>query len=257
MWKNNFNVYNYFFWNENILLIGDKMFFSKYKYQILIILLVLFNICIVIKNKDNYFISEHVILTKNEEKKLELNIDKNQKYKILVYYPETKHKKLNNIINNKVTSVVSLFKNVVSKEKNTSNQLYTLNITYDSYEYKDFISYVFYIEYNIGEAHPNQYIWSVVYDSKNNEEITIEKLIKMYPNILFELSNYCRSVLKKDNKITNFSMMIGGTAPKKDNYSKFCFTNKGLNVYFERYQIAPYSSGYFVLTIPYIKFVNY
>ena len=64
-----------------------------------------------------------------------------------------------------------------------------------------------------------------------------------------------RKILKKDPKITGYSMMINGTEPKKNNFNDFCFTDKGLIIFFNRYQVAPYSSGSFVITVPYNKFL--
>lgn len=215
----------------------------------------MFNICIVIKNKDNYMINEHVVLTKNEEKKLELNIDQNRKYKILAYFPETKYTSLNSIVKDKVSLVVSNFKNIVEQESDNSNQLYNLNITYDSYEYKNYISYAFYSELNVGGAHPTHAIWTIVYNIDTQEEIDIDKMIDKYPNFLKILSDYSRKILKKDPKITGYSMMINGTEPKKNNFNDFCFTDKGLIIFFNRYQVAPYSSGSFVITVPYNKFL--
>ena len=46
-------------------------------------------------------------------------------------------------------------------------------------------------------------------------------------------------------------MILDGTLPKKENFSNFAFTDKGLLVFFNRYQIAPYSFGSFNITIPY------
>ena len=45
--------------------------------------------------------------------------------------------------------------------------------------------------------------------------------------------------------------LIEGTSPTIDNYKNFALTNKGLNIYFEYYQIAPYYYGYSEVTIPY------
>ena len=46
----------------------------KYKYQVIIMLLILFNLCVVLKNQENYLLTDNVVLTKNDEKKLELRL---------------------------------------------------------------------------------------------------------------------------------------------------------------------------------------
>ena len=45
--------------------------------------------------------------------------------------------------------------------------------------------------------------------------------------------------------------MLDGTTPNKKNFTKLIFSNKGLILYFERYQIAPYYLGEYNITIPY------
>ena len=49
-------------------------------------------------------------------------------------------------------------------------------------------------------------------------------------------------------------MILDGTLPKKENFSNFAFTDNGLLVFFNRYQIAPYSYGSFNIIIPYSDF---
>lgn len=46
-------------------------------------------------------------------------------------------------------------------------------------------------------------------------------------------------------------MLLDGTKPTKENFSKFALTKDGLKVYFDYYQIAPYYYGNSELTIPY------
>ena len=46
------------------------------------------------------------------------------------------------------------------------------------------------------------------------------------------------------------SMLKDGTAPTVDNFKNIVFSNNGLIIYFERYQIAPYYFGEIALTYP-------
>ena len=50
-------------------------------------------------------------------------------------------------------------------------------------------------------------------------------------------------------------MLKEGTQPLTNNYKNILFTNEGLIIYFERYQIAPYYYGDYKITIPY-KYLN-
>lgn len=209
--------------------------------------------CIVIKNKDNYLINEHVTLTKNEEKKLELSVNQNKKYKIHVYFPRTDYTNLNNEIKKEITGRVSSFKNIIENKKENTNQLYSLNAVYDNYKYKNYLSYVFYFEYDFNISND---VWTIVYKADTNEIITINDLIKRYPDFLKKISNYCRNVLKKDYKIPNYSMMLKGTLPTKDNYSNFYFTDDGLIIIFNKHQVSSYDSGNFEILVPYNEFIN-
>ena len=50
-------------------------------------------------------------------------------------------------------------------------------------------------------------------------------------------------------------MLKEGTLPTADNFKNILFSDKGLIIYFERYQIAPYYYGDYSITIPY-KYIN-
>ena len=51
------------------------------------------------------------------------------------------------------------------------------------------------------------------------------------------------TVTVADNKVT--------VTRKNDNFKNFAFTPNGFTVYFNRYQVAPYSYGSFYIIIPY------
>ena len=46
-------------------------------------------------------------------------------------------------------------------------------------------------------------------------------------------------------------MLKEGTLPTTDNFKNILFTDKGLIIYFERYQIAPYYYGDYNIIAPY------
>ena len=50
-------------------------------------------------------------------------------------------------------------------------------------------------------------------------------------------------------------MLKEGTLPILNNYKNILFSDKGLIIYFERYQIAPYYFGDYSITVPY-KLLN-
>lgn len=223
----------------------------KYKYQVIIMLLILFNLCVVLKNQENYLLTDNVILTKNDEKKLELNDE--HSYKALVYYPNSKYKILNKEISINIKKYVDEFKKNIKNVDVQKNQYYTLDITYDEYKYNNYLSYVFYIDDYIGGAHPNRRIWTISYDIKNGNIITIDDLIKKNPDFLEKLSTIIRKELLSNAKISNTSMLLEGTKAVKENFTKFAFGKKSFLVFFQPYQVSSYSSGSFVVEVSYSK----
>ena len=179
---------------------------------------------------------------------INIKADVSLNYKININYPVTEYKKLNKKINKKIDYYQNLFFKEIKDSDIIIYDYYTLFINYESYTYKNILSYVFFIEYFVGGAHPNHFIFTINYDTENNDFITSINNIK-------EISDYCRKELIKDKRIVNTSMLYDGTKPNKENFKNFVFTNNGYIFYFERYQVAPYSSGDISLIVPYnLKF---
>lgn len=213
----------------------------KIKYLIIFILII--NIVFYI-----YIINVKAI--SNNEYKIE---EKTNNYKITVYYPKTDYSKLNNVINDKIYGYIKEFKEDVNSSDYPINQYYSLIILYDSYEYDNYISYIFRIEDYTGGAHPNHRIYTVVYDIKNNEIITIDDLINKNQNILNIFSETSREILKSNNRITSSTMLYEGTKPKLQNFENFVLSKNGIILFFQQYQVAPYSQGEFNVLINYKK----
>ena len=174
------------------------------------------------------------------------NIRAKEKYEITNNFKNTEYELLNKVINTSLNKFINEFK------KSACDDLdYYLHITHDKYEYKDYISYVFYIESYSGGAHPNHNIWTVVYDKKNNCIVSIDTLIQSSPSILNKFSKMSRNHLLYNKNIVDTNMMLEGTKPIKDNFSRFVFSKDGIILFFEYYQVAPYSSGEFKVVIPY------
>lgn len=223
----------------------------KYRYQIIITLLILFNICVVINNKDNYVIKEQTITTKNEENKIEMQVEDD--YKIKIYYPITKYRILNEKINETVTQYIDSFKNKIKTPNEKLNQYYTLNIQYEYYSYEKKISYVFYINEYSGGPHQNTLISTISFDKEQNKMIDIDNLIEKNSIIIKQISNYCREKLLKNPNVDDMEKLMYATDEQKENFSQFAFTKDGLLIFFEPYEISSYSKGTFSVKIPYYK----
>ena len=207
------------------------------KYLIIIILVILFSVIFyLIINKQN---------TKN---KYSINHNDNN---ITINYPSTNYPKVNTIIKEYLDTSINNFKNITLDKTKTT---YYLIINYKEYHYHNLISYIFFAESFTGGAHPVHLIKSFVYNINTNSFITINTLTKNNPNILNELSNYAYNTLSNkkifQNQVVN-NMLKEGTLPTTNNFKNILFTDKGLIIYFERYQIAPYYYGDYNITIPY------
>lgn len=214
-------------------------------------LLLVFNICVIINNKNYYFMSRKVVVTNNQEKKLEYTSKK--QYKIKAYYPDIKYPLLDKVITDKINKYIDEFKDNVIDIPVKQNQYYTFYLLYDMYSYQDFISYVFSIETYTGGAHPNHDIFTVTYDKSTDKIVTMADLIETNPNFLNTASSTAREELINNPGIVDINMLNSGTTAEIDNFSRFAFSSDGIVFFFTQYQIAPYSSGTFEITVPYSK----
>ena len=188
------------------------------------------------------------LIIKNKRNKYNINHNDNN---ITINYPSTNYLKVNTIIKEYLDTSINNFKNITLDKTKTT---YYLIINYKEYHYQNLISYIFFSESFTGGAHPIHLIKSFIYNIDTNSFITINTLIKNNSNILKELSNYTYKTLSNkkifQNQVVN-NMLKEGTLPTTDNFKNILFTDKGLIIYFERYQIAPYYYGDYNITIPY------
>ena len=81
-------------------------------------------------------------------------------------------------------------------------------------------------------------------------------LVLKQPN-LESLATICREeltvALAAQNDANLQSMIQAGTEPVPENYDLFTISDKGLTIYFEKYQVAPGSQGSQAVLIPYLK----
>ena len=188
------------------------------------------------------------LIIKNKRNKYNINHNDNN---ITINYPSTNYLKVNTIIKEYLDTNINNFKNITLDKAKTT---YYLIINYKEYHHQNLISYIFFSESFTGGAHPIHLIKSFIYNIDTNSFITINTLIKNNPSILKELSNYTYKTLSNkkifQNQVVN-NMLKEGTLPTTDNFKNILFTDKGLIIYFERYQIAPYYYGDYNIIVPY------
>ena len=169
-----------------------------------------------------------------------------------ISYPRTKYPILNKDIKDKIKKLIDEFMSYAQTEVEY-NFTYTLDISYDEYGNENYLSYVFYTSTYTGGAHPDNQIFTINYDIKKNQLVTIEEIIENKFTLSY-LSDKSRRILKQNDQFkdeTSLEMLINGTTPNKENFKNFVFTENGIVIYFEQYQIAPYSAGSFKVLIPY------
>lgn len=169
---------------------------------------------------------------------------------IQIIYPRTKYGVVNEEIASFIQKQIQTFMSF-AKEPIQENFTYTLDISHDEYSYQDYLSYVFYVSSYTGGAHPEHFIFSLVYDVSENKMITMRDLVLEKEDLLSILSFESRKTLSSNPKIVDSAMMMEGTAPILKNFSIFAFAPMGIMIFFPEYNVAPYSSGAFKVVIPY------
>lgn len=167
-----------------------------------------------------------------------------------ITYPNSNYKILNNEVIKYIHSNIKEFMKYA--QDHVQNLPYSLYIYYDEYETNNSISYVFYNSLFTGGAHPNNTIFTINYDKNKNKIVDINDLVREKQDILNIFSYQSRKQLENKNEFQNQNikeMLIEGTKPIKENFKNFAFTNNGIILYFEPYQIAPYYMGTFKILI--------
>lgn len=178
------------------------------------------------------------------------------KNEIRITYPRTEYSVLNQEIKKYIDSILKEFMEY-GEAPIQPDFPYTLDTYYEKYANEDYLSYVFFTSMYTGGAHPNNTITTITYDKKENKIITISDLVNKSSNLLEFLSEESRRILKKYPSFQTpyfmEDMLLEGTEPILENFRNFAFSKDGLILFFEQYQVAPYSDGSFRVVIPYDK----
>lgn len=125
-------------------------------------------------------------------------------------------------------------------------------------ENNQFISIILTVSAFEGGAHGYETLTSYNYDVLNKKEVTLVDLFPNDPSYLTTISNFSRKDLmiqfrqrlevKTKTDEQNFQdtvvpMLTDGTTPIADNFNVFTFTPDAVTIYFNQYQVAPYSMG--------------
>lgn len=168
-----------------------------------------------------------------------------QSFYVKYEYPMTGDIQIDNEIKMNIDNRLNNFYSEI--ELGTQNeQEYSLEITYDKKEYKEYVTYILYTTVYLGGAHPNTTIETFTY--KNGKRIEIMDVISKEE--LSKISNYVKKeLLSHPGSVSD--MIEEGTVSDYPNYRNFYYNDRGLVFIFEQYRVAPYSSGIIEVIVPY------
>lgn len=137
-----------------------------------------------------------------------------------------------------------------AKENNLPVKVYEGLAKYKVYYNKDCILSVVYDNYTYtGGAHGNTIRSSETWNLKNGGKIKLNEFFNNSPDYKDYIFNHIRNEIQKDPSIyfDDYDKLILDTFQTEN----FYYTPKGVVIYFQQYDIAPYSSGIREFLIPY------
>lgn len=189
-----------------------------------------------------------------------------KRYSIDVTYPALAERsaqagEFNKAVKSRVDEFVGDFRKILSEMTDEDRSFlpegvnYTLDVGYSiDYAGADIISVSFGESTYTGGAHPNHWTSTLNFDMKGGKVITLESLFKPGSNYLKVISDYCvKDIIKQQENDADAEWIGNGAGPKAENFKAWTITKDGLKFYFDPYQVGPYSSGGFEVTMPYSK----
>ena len=160
------------------------------------------------------------------------------------------------LVNKKVDSLVGAFQKdfiqIQKETKNLSSQVPGKNSLYLDYKIpydkNGLLSLNFTISlYARGSAHPNNHLQTLNF--VQGKPVELFDILQQPNQNLKKIADYCISQLNKKN-ISDKEWIKNGTLPTRENYQFWYFSEQGLNIVFDTYQVAAYVYGPQVVTIP-------
>lgn len=179
-----------------------------------------------------------------------INSDVTEFYEMEISYPafnDDEYAKLNkeiaDYINNQWNNFLVNF--VASDDYDPFSMKYVFDLQSEVYFSNDIVSVVLSVWIFSGGAHGNLYTKTFCFDTLDQKYIDIETASG---RSLINISEICRDCLYKDLKKMDDNYCADewfyeGTAPKKDNFTKFYVDERTVTVIFDPYDVAPYVYG--------------
>lgn len=194
---------------------------------------------------------------KTEETKTSLEItekrfeEETEDLIINVRYPKTNNEKVNQEIDNLVQLEINNFKeSILEPIEGFSSGIYITYII--SLNSPHLLSVIFDVSlYNSGAAHPVSI--TKVFNYDRNEERRMQAKDIFTDNYLEVLSKICTEKLIEKIQPDEFmtEAINNGASPLEENYQNIAFTEEGIVVVFEQYQVAAYAMGKQSIKIPF------
>jgi hypothetical protein len=175
-------------------------------------------------------------------------------YIIDIKYPQGfAQNKVNSVIKEYIAQTQKSFLNELSEDEDTPADApgkTGLNVTYSLlYNAKTALSVRFDVSiFHKGAAHPINTV--VVHNFLKGEPIKLADLFVPGADYLKLIARYCKKSITA-KKISDPKWIQEGTTPTLENYSVWYFTDKGIGILFNTYQVAAYVYGAQTVTIPF------
>ncbi|MDH8677984.1 polysaccharide deacetylase family protein [Fusibacter bizertensis] len=202
--------------------------------------------------------------SKNDDKNPEIGVQsviEEEDYQIIaVHFPVTGYNKVDNALNAFASNRIELFKQETADTylSNEENWPFELQIEYEIvYETSRHLSLLFKETKYLGGAQSLSTIYTFNFNLEQGRELALKDLFKGSSAYLEILSQFVFDQLINENALNialDEDWVVKGSSPLESNFKHFLFTNDGIIILFEKYQIGPAFIGEPRLEIPFDVF---
>ena len=195
----------------------------------------------------------------DEVKKVQIK-DSGTGYTINVFYPQTKSDVISGYMHDFATDQIIQFKQDTAWTTDPNLPKDTvldtsLSIDYTSEKSPTVETYIFTVSSDTGGAHPLTTTRTFSY-VKEGTPLTLDTLFTNKAKGIAALSTYAIDYLEK-KAVSDNAWIKDGAGPTEDNYQTFSVEDGNLFIYFDPYQVAPYSDGLQKVVVPFSALTPY
>lgn len=171
-------------------------------------------------------------------------------FTLSVTYPVTENPAADQVLEDFAKSQVEDFKKAAGEVSfGVKNEL---TVTYRPFQFSNGVrSFAFELMSYTGGAHPNTLTLTKTFDLKASKEIFLQDVFKSGTDYLKTLSEKAVARLKASIQDTDLKWIQKGAGPTSENFQRFALSEKEILIFFDPYQVAPYSAGPQEVKIPY------